>query len=172
MTIIIDPVIAQGSAPHGQTILGNGPKTIGGSGCLFTATYMIGKVIGSVPATLLEAHALCRAKKAFIGSALKVPQAAVLFGMVEDDRTEFDRETLSTKLKEDLPVILGFDYKDGRSSGFSDADHFVVATGMEKNMVTCADPGSGRMIVIDLDKPIYKKVPLRVCEMILFGKMH
>jgi hypothetical protein len=71
------------------------------------------------------------------------------------------------------PVILGIDYKAGRSSGFSDADHFVVLIGEDAyGHLLVADPTPGRVITIDPERPRYGALRRRavIAEMLTFRR--
>jgi hypothetical protein len=167
-----DPII-QGAAPHGPRQLGHGPRTFALAGCLLACWTMAARAItGNRGLTILEAHHRIMAAGGFAGSGLRRHVASRVLGlrMVDPDGSEpFDRAQLVEELRHAYPVILGLDYKPGRSSGFSDADHFVLAVSHESGSVGYVDPATGTTRHLLLGGPSYRGVPAIVAEMVRFA---
>jgi hypothetical protein len=134
---------------HGRIILGFGDKTIGQSGCLLTCFAMAYNALTFGRVGVVELNEILKTAKSFRGSGLDCPTAAKTLGLAYRAPVEFTvQEVLDHIEQDDDPVILGVDYKKGRSSGLSDADHFVLAyttgkTGDGRTTIIAADPATG-----------------------------
>lgn len=169
--IDVGAVIRQGALPHGPVLLGGGPRTIAQAGCLFCAGVMGARAMSPAQKqlTAIGAHTTLLAKHGtFLGSALIVHEAFLTLGMRLKARSVFDLATLADEIDQGRPVILGIDFVAGRSSGFSDADHFVTAVDvMQNGDIIFADPATG-----DFSKPftptrgVYRGKPATFSEML------
>lgn len=164
--------LCQSAPPHGTRTLGRGQRTIGGSGCLLCCfVYVTRALTGVLDLPLLDAHQRILKADGFSGSGLRRHRAARALGMKlrdEDGSEPFDFEVVRAELAAGRPVILGIDYKTGRSSGFSDADHFVVAvreTPDTPPRLHCADPASGATIALQPFQFTYQHAAARFSEM-------
>lgn len=151
-----------GAEPHGSMTLGFGRKTIHQAGCLLCAMLQAARALNPArcPATPAAANDALKAAGAFQGSALGDPRAAALvFGLRLDGIKPFNADELAVRLASGKPVILGIDYKPGRSSGQSDTDHFVTAVGLARDaagaatVVFVADPAQGAVINLPVNVP-------------------
>lgn len=165
-------VIRQGDLPHGTMLLGGGPKTVSKAGCLLCCLVMAAREC--VPAfgnfTVKSAIERLRLVEAFgrdltgrQTSAMIVPAAAAALGMRLVHRAPSLTE-VEKHLDEMKPVIIGIDYKQGRSSGFSNADHFVLGVRMRDEILTVADPATGRILLLDHRAPAYDGLPAVLSE--------
>lgn len=162
--------IKQGSLPHGTHQLGEGPKTIGQAGCMLACMTMAARHIRSNPDLgILDAHLLIDQVDGFSGSGLILEKAARALGMHVDDRARFDQLAVATSLASEKPVIIGVDYKGGHSSGFSGADHFVLAMTCSTMAMGFADPATGFISVFDMQKPAYAGRKARLVEAIFLA---
>lgn len=131
-------------------MLGFGERTISQAGCLMVALIAAGNALNDNYYTVVRGNEVLKEANAFIGSALLVPVAARRLGM-EQHRRKPEVDKIFEALESDKQlVIMGVDYKKGKSSGFSDADHFVLAyaTGLTAGKkpvrtIVAMDPGTG-----------------------------
>lgn len=163
--------IKQGAAPHGQVQLGGGRRTIAQAGCLLACFVMCARQhFPQKNLSLLDAHAHLCEKNAFEGSALRRVTAARVLGL---DVRFWDRglhlKNLLATVNEGNPAILGIDYKAGRSSARSAADHFVLCIGATEGAITYIDPATGTIEQLDVRKPTYRARPCSVAETMLLG---
>ena len=170
MTIDVGPIIRQGDPPHGARTLGTGPRTIGQAGCLLTCFVMAHRSMHGASIGVLEAHARISIAGGFVGSGLITGKAAAALGMVILDRAAFNADEASRHLAARRPVVIGIDYKAGASSGFSDADHFVLAIGSSATAIKVADPATARLLDMEFARTFYAGRPARLAEMIVLGK--
>ena len=165
--IDIGPHVNQGAPPHGPMNLGFGKRTVGQAGCLLSCLTMAARALTpNKSLTVLGAHGLIVDADGFIGSSLKVPGACRALGMRFEERSAPRLDALTTDLAEGRPVILGIDYKPGASSGFSDADHFVLALEFDAGRILFIDPATGTLDRLDLGSSTYRRKPADVAEMI------
>ncbi len=137
--------IRQGAQPHARVTLGHSKRTIAGAGCLLACFVMAARAL-SAPRDLglLEAHDAIRNMGGFLGSSLRRSVAAKTLGLRMPRGVEpFDMDAVRAELAAGRPVIAGTDYREGASSTFSLADHFVLAVAVEGEGIRCADPASG-----------------------------
>lgn len=145
--------VNQGSPPHGAEQLGSGARTIGAAGCLLSCLTMVARSLtGHRGLTVLEAHERIKRAGGFVGSGLKRGTAARALGLrlVDADGSErFDIDGVRAELAQGRPVIAGIDYRPGRSSGLSDADHFVVIIDEDDDgSLIFADPAQGAFVAV------------------------
>lgn len=152
--------------------LGTGSRSIAQAGCLLTSLTLAARAL--TPNTTLSvtgAHALILAAHGFLGSALDVPRACQALGFRLAARAAFERGALAGELSAGRPVVLGIDYRPGHSSGFSDADHFVLALGLEGGALTYIDPARGARERLSLAGVRYRDKPAQLCEMLFFAPL-
>lgn len=165
--IDVGPYVRQGAPPHGPMKLGDGKRTIGQAGCLLSCLVMSARALTpNKKITVLGAQGLIDDVSGFVGSALRVPAACKALGMQMVERATPRIDDIARDLDEGRPVILGVDYKPGASSGFSDSDHFVLATELEAARLHYIDPATGTLEAFDLDDIAYRKKPADLSEMI------
>lgn len=160
--IDVGPFIRQGGPPHGGVVLGQGPRTFAEAGCFFCCWVMTARVLtGHRGLTAIEAHDKVRRAGGFVGSGLKRATAARALGMrlADADGSEPFSPTLAeSEFREGRPVIAGVDFRVGRSSGFSDADHFILLVGDVGSSLRAVDPARGQTIDIrDPSRFVYGK---------------
>lgn len=142
--------IAQGAAPHGAHVLGDASKstrTIAQAGCMLCSLTMAARALTGRPSlSPLDAQGLIDQQDGFAGPGLIMERAARALGLVEGERGPFDLDEVRGDLALGRPVMLGIDYLPGHSSGFSSADHFVLAVDVtEDGTLWIADPATGRV---------------------------
>lgn len=164
------PLIRQSDPPHGARVLGRGPRTIAQAGCLLSCLVMAHRALHGGMLGVLEAHARIDIKGAFVGSGLVLDKAAAALSMRVVERAEFHADQAADAISLGQPVIVGVDYKQGASSGFSDADHFVLGVGSTALSISIADPATGRLDSIDYARPFYRGKPARLAEMVILGR--
>jgi Peptidase_C39 like family len=162
-------LINQGKFKGAQ--LGDGDRTIPQAGCLLSCLVMAHNATSDAEIDVLLTNSRLRAKGAFAGSGLILSKAAELCGFNSCDRQNADWDKLLAHLKKDKPAIVGINYKPGASSGFSSADHFVLAIGLEAEgqIVLCANPAGGTWLRIPNSQFNYQKRPATIAEMILLS---
>lgn len=126
-------------------------RTIASRGCAMTSVAMaLSKLTGKTitPAVL---DAFLDAKKGYDGNAIYWDKA----GKVEDSRisvaktTTWKLDTLNAELAAGRPVVLGVDYKAGKSGGELGTDHWVCLTRRDPNDANryfANDPATGMEI--------------------------
>lgn len=165
--IDVGPFIKQGAPPHGPHILGEGRRTIGQAGCLLSCLVMAARALTpNRSLTVLGAHDLIEDADGFVSSALRLPAACKALGMILESRETYGERPFLTDIANHRPVILGIDYKPGHSSGFSDADHFVICIDADPLMAQVIDPATGTLVTLDLRETVYRNKPADICEMI------
>lgn len=165
--INVGAVINQGAAPHGAHKLGRGNYTIGQSGCLLCSLTMAARALTQRPELgVLDAHLLIDTHEGFAGSSLIVDHAARALGLDETSRGHFSLDDVRADLDAGRPVIVGIDFVPGHSSGFSDADHFVLAVALEGDVLTIADPAVGHTADISTTDTRYQGHTAHLVEQI------
>ena len=134
--------------------LGDGPSTIGKSGCLLVCLTLAARELGALP-SLLPPHAnlLCLQAGAFSGDALVVHLAAAALDLEAplDDRVKAPIgsgaliDAVSDALTSGALAILHVDHDSNRPAGDVDADHFILAYQIKGDRVLCYDPAVGRV---------------------------
>jgi hypothetical protein len=140
----------QGAPGIAHLRLGNNPdeqsRTLKRSGCLLLCLVDGYRVATKKPLGVEDALALLRARKCFLGNGLLWERAAGVLGL-ETVQDEFCMADVRAAIDRGWPVVVGLDYKDGRSSGVSDADHFVLVIGYDgDDVLILADPDGGRTL--------------------------
>lgn len=137
-----------------QKKLGEGLKTISSSGCMLVSLVMASNALQGARTSVELANDLLVEADAFIGSSLVVSAAARRLGMSSNRAKLKIPELFAALQRGDMLVVLGIDYKHGRSSGFSEADHFVLAHSLVtdskgKMSVLAADPATGTDVFLE-----------------------
>lgn len=178
MSIDVGQRIGQAGAPHGPMKLGLGKRTFTQSGCLFVCLVGVARaLVGPKDLQVLDAHtavldAGTDAEPTFLGSGLFVGRAANALGLELVARRAPSWPLVRAEIAAGRPVIFGVDYKDGASSGFSDADHFVLAVDTPMNtFIVCMDPGAKSTLILDVEAPIYRGRPAVVSEILCFRSL-
>lgn len=171
-------IFAQNDDRWSSQQLGKGSRTIGGAGCLLTCLTMIARSnTDQKELTPDQANSKIRAQKnGFTGSGLNVLTAASILGIdkafereVCDDNEDMLR--IKAMVRQDRPVVIGIDYKEGQSSAIAATDHFVVILGMSKDArhFLIADPAGGKLRVIPAKhETSYRGKPSYISEFIAF----
>jgi hypothetical protein len=160
--------------------LGTGRFTIGESGCFLTSLAMASAWVhdrGDLDP--VRANALVKARGGFRGSALDLPSAAPALGLrvISRHATRTPGAELLGRLQAALesgrPVIAGIDLGPGRSSGESDADHFIlIHQQLGPELWRALDPAGGVQVELDLDSATgairYRGAPERTLTELIF----
>ena len=141
---------------HPGVQLGNGKSTIAEAGCFLSSCTMAsnllhpGQSLGAV-----EANRRVKAQGGFAGSGLELSRAAPALGMQQVSRRPLggvNDGTVLARLDQHLaagkPAVAGVDFRAGRSSGHSDADHFITIYGKRGNDYLAMDPAGGQPVTI------------------------
>ena len=144
----------QADAHWSGLTLGDGPSTIGKSGCLLVCLTLAARELGALP-SLLPPHAnlLCLQARAFSGDALVVHLAAAALD-VESPVKEVVKapvgsgaliDAVSDALTANSLAILHVDHDAERPNGDVDGDHFILAYQIKGDRLLCYDPAVGRV---------------------------
>ena len=143
----------QADSRWGSIVLGDGPSTIGKSGCLLVCLVEAARYLGTRP-DMLPPHLneACRQRGCFFGASLVVRDAAPLVGLVSPDA-----EKVTSNLADQVVGMLGgglavlhVDHDDDPQG-----DHFLLAVkvaqreGMPPH-VECYDPATGVPVWLSL----------------------
>jgi hypothetical protein len=135
-----------------EMILGHGPKRAQKCGCFVASWTMAARpLLNHKGLTFFEAHDKIMKADGFSGSGLRRTRAAKALGLelLDPDGSEpFDLAIARAELTLRRPVIVGIDYREGASSGFSNADHFMVIQGYADGLLRMVDPNGGRQFNI------------------------
>ena len=165
--IDVGPYVRQGAMPHGPLRLGDGKRTVAQAGCLLSCLVMCARAVTPQKTlTVMGAQAMIDDAAGFLGSSLRLSVAAKALGMVLEERAKLSIDAVRKSLDEGCPVILGVDYKPGASSGFSDADHFILAVEADAGTVRFVDPATGLPDATEWRRPIYRGHPADFSEMV------
>ena len=135
--------------------LGGGGRTIRQSGCFMTSLTMAAtKITGDKSLNPRVANQRIRDAGGYSGSNLVVGRASNALGMKVTGRkgmTPGNAAAMGKKLDDNLdagkPVVAGVDYKAGKSSAVSNADHFITITQRNADgSYTAVDPAGGKEI--------------------------
>lgn len=139
-----------------QAVLGEGPSTIGRSGCLLVCLAMAREHILGCELAPLEANERCLAAGAYHRSLLIVPRAAEALGLALVERLggpgqpapslEAMRALVDEALSAGGVAVLHVDH-DARGGG----DHFVLIYDRAGAGYLAADPAPGTSITLDAD---------------------
>ncbi len=154
-----------------QDVLGYGPRSISKAGCMLTCFAMAVNTLNDTRYTPTTLNITLMQANAFVGSGLVVDKVAKRLGL-KVNRTQPVIDDIFKALDgDDALVMLGVDYKSGASSGFSDADHFVLAYRTDKDAfgrrtIVAADPATGHdVFFLEEDRREAKKEVRRlVCR--------
>jgi len=153
--------------------LGNGSKTISQSGCLLCCLTMAREIFSrrearegvEVNVDTVKVNEFLRANDCFAGSGLLVREACNLLAMRYNGRSARESfDGICKAVAGGALVILGIDYKKGKSSGLSDADHFILAHSFINGKLICADATYGKDTEIESLQIQYNNAPATICE--------
>lgn len=141
-----------------RDILGFGERTIAQSGCLLTLFAMAANALTGTNFTPSRLNNYLRETQCFSGSSLLVPKTAETLGIkLERSRGASPDRVFEHLARPGVLVGLGIDYRKGRSSGVSDADHFVLGhctmddIGMPSTLIA-ADPATGHDVSLVVER--------------------
>lgn len=153
--------LRQNDQRWGSIMLGDGPSTIGRSGCLLVCVVEAARYFGTRP-DLLPPHLneAARQAGAFVGDKLIVGKAAELVGL---DAPADKRMTVADgPLADALLGVLGkgcavvhVDHDGQRADGDPEGDHFLLAVKVvhadgAPPHVECCDPATGVLVWLSL----------------------
>jgi hypothetical protein len=140
--------VAQSDPRWRKAKLGEGTRTIGQSGCLLACLAMAEARASQRPPMRLDALSQALVDDgAFAGSGLVWASALTTLGLAGAVRT-YDQARAGAELAAGRLVVVGLDYKPGRSSGVSDADHFAVLVEQTGTYAAILDPATGTLVRI------------------------
>lgn len=135
--------LAQNDRRWGSIVLGNGPSSIGRSGCLLVCLTEAARRLAGRP-DLLPPHAneICRQVGAFFGASLVVPEAARALGLEVDEKVTAEGD-LADAVERALELGCAIVHVDHDAD--PEGDHFLLATSFagEPRHVECLDPATG-----------------------------
>ncbi|HEX8705544.1 MAG TPA: C39 family peptidase [Myxococcaceae bacterium] len=126
-------------------------RTIASRGCAMTSVAMALSKLSGETITPAVLDAFLDAKNGYLGNAIKWDTA----GKVTESRiavaktTAWNLDTVNAELAAGRPVVLGVDYKAGKSGGNLGTDHWVCLTRRdptEPNRYFANDPATGTEI--------------------------
>jgi hypothetical protein len=159
-----------GAPALANLLLGNGPfvgrSPVREKGCLFLCLVMGFRAVKHQATDVEYVLGLLQQHQCFAGNGLLWEKACRLL----DVDTDIDLARLHHDIESGWPVVVGVDYKKGRkSSGHSDADHFVLCVGVDEDVLIVVDPSGGRLERIAVEGTTYNKgyerVPARLTEL-------
>ncbi len=165
---------------HPTVRLGTGRFTISESGCFLTSLAMASAWLHDrSDLDPVRANDLVKARGGFRGSALDLPSAAPALGLrvVSRDVTRTPSTELLGRLRTALesgrPVIAAIDLGPGRTSGESDADHFIlIHQQLGPEHWRALDPAGGVQLELALDPATgalrYRGAPERALTELIF----
>lgn len=131
--------------------LGNGDRTISQAGCMLTCLTMAVNELQGTKFGVSQMNKMLKSANCFAGSGLLFEKALARLGLRQVARKTASPGDVRMELEANRAVLLGVDYKSGQSSGFSTADHFVLACRFDKDGFDAADPGTGHFVRLDND---------------------
>jgi hypothetical protein len=145
---------------------GSKGTTFGSHGCLLMCLTMLARVHHKDPTlSPVEVSEWVSRAGGWWHGLLMMSRAARSVQIVETSEGPFDEGVVFWEVSRGRPVIVGIDYKRGRSSRLSDADHFVVAVGITPGeSLAFADPATGKIGVLPLVDPVYRDRSARWTE--------
>jgi len=115
-------------------------KTIWGAGCLLTSFTMAINYLAGTRFSVVQMNDALKAANAFAGGSFMRDKAFGRFGYrpVIGHAAAGD---IRAELEDGHPVIVGVDFEAGSSSGYSGADHFILAVRVAPDGgIVCIDP--------------------------------
>lgn len=143
---------AMSQLEHPDVKLGTGRFTIASSGCFLTSLTMASAMLhGRRDLDPVLANRMVQRNGGFRGSALDLEQAAPALGLEVVHRETLTAanpraldQRLDAALADGKPVVMGVDFQPGRTSGYSDADHFIVVYArLGEGRYRAVDPAGG-----------------------------
>jgi hypothetical protein len=166
------PIVKQGAVPHGDRLLGRGPTTIAQGGCLLCCLVMAARhVTGDPDLDVIEASRLIAEDGGFDGTKLRRRVACKALGLdVLAWEGGYVHADVVEAIQDGDPPIIGIDYKRGRSSAKSDADHFVLGLFADADNIYVADPAVGEVVAISIRDPHYRGERCHLAETMSVGR--
>jgi hypothetical protein len=138
----------------GAQLLGNAaetPRTIASKGCAMTSVAMALSKLSGETITPAVLDAFLDAQKGYVGNAIKWGTAGQVTSspITVTKQTAWNVDTVNAELAAGRPVVLGVDYKDGKSGGTQGTDHWVCLTRQDPsntNRYFANDPITGTEI--------------------------
>ncbi len=130
--------------------LGDGPSTLSGAGCFLSTLTMASNRLTGGARDLVAANAAVAAAGGFQGSNLVIDKAAASLGLTVQSRQVATPEAMAgaeQALDDGKQLFAGVDYKRGKNSGISEADHFLLVVAREGDHLRAVDPAGGREIL-------------------------
>ncbi len=160
-------VISQSDRRWGQAILGSGKRTIASSGCLLCCLVMASNAMRGTNVGVIQANEMILGAGGFAGSGLNFRKAAKVLGLDQVYVGQYYVKEAAAAIANGDLAVFGIDYKEGSSSGLSDADHFVLGVGVDgSGSWRIADPATGLLgLLPQTEKTIYRGPHAVICEM-------
>jgi hypothetical protein len=161
ITLPIEHPINQGAPGLAHLKLGNNPNDASPAmknvGCLVSALVEAYRFLTKTELAVEDALHLFRAQRCFAGAGLLWERACDCL-LLDTDILDFDFDGFRRAVDAGRPVVLGIDYKPGRSSGYSNTDHFVLGIGYDgDDVVVFADPNGGVVGRMQIPVGTYRK---------------
>lgn len=160
-------VISQSDRRWGQAILGSGKRTVASSGCLLCCLVMASNAMRGTNVGVIQANEMILGAGGFAGSGLNFRKAAKVLGLDQVYVGQYYVKEAAVAIANGDLAVFGIDYKEGSSSGLSDADHFVLGVGVDgSGSWRIADPATGLLgLLPQTEKTIYRGPHAVICEM-------
>lgn len=137
--------------------LGNGSSTLSGAGCILASTTMAANRLNGSTTTLPQANTMVRNAGQFNDSNMNFGGAATTLGATVVTRRVASDDSMSDAIarmqnrRPPAQLVVGVDYKAGRQSGISSADHWVNAHSVSADgrQIFATDPVGGREITFN-----------------------
>lgn len=149
-----------------QDVLGFGSASIAKAGCMLVCFTMASNALNGTRFSPSLLNTRLKAANAFASSSLITEKVAKNLGLVIK-RTHPQPLEVFDALNDGQLVMLGVDYKSGHSSGFSEADHFVLAHSIVQDsdgheVIIAADPATGHDVYFSVEQFIERKQPVEL----------
>jgi hypothetical protein len=142
-------VINQLDARYQGQRLGLGGDSMQKAGCLLSTLAMAANRMSGSSYDLVSANQQVQSAGGYKGSSMLLDRAAASLGVTVRSRALATRNSMGSVEAAVERGELGFagvDYKDGKSSAISEADHFLLIVGKGENTLQAIDPAGGREI--------------------------
>lgn len=131
--------------------LGVGDRTIAQAGCMLTCLTMACNELQGSKFSVVQMNMMLVRANCFAHSGLLFEKALARLGLRQVSRKTASPNDVRMELEANRAVLLGIDYRPGQSSGFSIADHFILACKYNDDGFECVDPATGHWIRLDKD---------------------
>lgn len=129
--------------------LGVGNRTIAQAGCMLTCLTMACNELQGSKFSVQQMNRMLIQANCFAHSGLLFEKALARLGLRQVNRKTASPIDVQMEVEANRAVLLGIDYRPGRSSGFSIADHFILACKFTNGGFDCVDPATGRWVRLD-----------------------